>query len=241
MRNTRLSKILFSTASLTVLIFGYQSVSAQNTDPSLPPHIRVNGSSTVSIAPDRAEIDVGVVTQADNSQAAVSQNATKLEAALSQLRQLLGQNADIKTISYSVTPQYRYPKEGGEPTIIGYTATNIVRVTLDDLTKVGTVIDTAVKGGTNRIQNLRFTVKDESAAQAQALQKAAAQAALKSKAMAAAINMSARRVISLVENSSPSFPVREMAFARADAALTPIEPGTIDVEASVTLTVEITQ
>ena len=224
-----------------VLILGYQSISAQNTDPKLPPHIRVNGSATVSIAPDRAQIDVGVVTQADNSQTAVSQNATKLEAAISQLRQLLGQNADIKTVSYSVTPQYRYPKEGGEPTIIGYTATNIVRVTLDDLTKVGTVIDTAVKGGTNRIQNLRFTVKDESAAQAQALQKAAAQATLKSKAMAASINMSAGRVISLVENSSPAFPVREVAFARADAATTPIEPGTIEVEASVTLTVEITQ
>ena len=97
--------------------------------------------------------------QADTSQTAVTQNAQKLEATLAKLRQLLGANADIKTISYNVTPNYSYPKEGGEPTIAGYTATNIVRITLDDLTKVGTVIDTASEAGSNRIQNLRFMLR----------------------------------------------------------------------------------
>jgi uncharacterized protein YggE len=143
---------LFTIALLSVLPASGQEMSSK-----LPPSINTTGEAVVSVAPDRARIDVGVVTQAATSQAAVAQNAQKLEATLARLRALLGANADIKTVSYSLTPNYRYPKEGGEPQITGYSATNIVRVTLDDLTKVGNVIDTATEAGANRIQSLQFT------------------------------------------------------------------------------------
>jgi uncharacterized protein YggE len=50
------------------------------------------------------------------------------------------------------------------------------------------------------------------------------------------------RILSVSETSSPVYPVRDVAFARAEtAASTPIEPGTIEVKATVTLTVEIAQ
>ena len=52
----------------------------------------------------------------------------------------LGPSADIRTTGYSLSPDYRYPREGGEPSISGYTATNVVQVTLVDLTQVGQVI-----------------------------------------------------------------------------------------------------
>ena len=233
-------KLLFTNAAI-VLLLAAASASAQETASKLPPHIRTSGEATVTVKPDRAQIDVGVVTQADSSQSAVAQNAQKLEATLAKLRQLLGANADIKTISYSVSPNYRYPKEGGEPTIAGYTATNIVRVTLDDLTKVGSVIDTASQAGSNRIQNLRFMLKDESPVQAQALREAAQQARAKSNALAGALGLNVLRVLSVEESGSPVYPVRDVAFARAESASTPIEPGTIEVRASVTLTVEVTQ
>lgn len=223
------------------MIAGVATMTAQDATDKLPPSIRTSGEAVVSAKPDRAQIDVGVVTQSDTSQAAVSQNAAKLEATLAKLRQLLGVNADIKTISYAVTPNYRYPKEGGQPTITGYTVTNIVRITLDDLTKVGSVIDTAAQSGSNQIQNLRFTLKDESVVQAQALRDAALQARAKSQALASALNLRVVRVLSVVESGSPVYPVREMAYARADTASTPIEPGTIEVRATVSLTVEVSQ
>ena len=152
---------------------------------------------------------------------------------------LLGANADIKTISYSVSPNYRYPKEGGEPTITGYTATNIVRVTLDDLTRVGNVIDTATQAGANRVQNLQFTLKDEQNVQAQALREAAVKAKRKAETLASALNLKVVRVLSVVESSPTVIPVRDVAYARTEAASTPIEPGTIEVRATVTFTVEI--
>src|SRR5688500_5534741 len=172
-RTMKFAKLLFANAALVMILGVVQAAAQTQPIPKLPPSIRTTGEATVTARPDRAQIDVGVVTQADTSQNAVSQNAQKLESTLARLRQLLGANADIKTISYNVTPNYRYPKEGGEPTIAGYTATNIVRVTLDDLTKVGNVIDTASQAGSNRIQNLRFMLKDEGPVQAQALREAA--------------------------------------------------------------------
>lgn len=234
------TKHLFTNAVL-FLMLGASGAFGQEAAVKLPPSIRTTGEATVTARPDRAQIDTGVVTQADTSQSAVSQNAQKLEATLAKLRQLLGPAADIKTVSYSVTPNYRYPKEGGEPTIAGYTATNIVRVTLDDLTKVGSVIDTASQAGSNRIQNLRFMLKDEGAVKAQALREAAVQARAKSQALASALGLNVVRILSVVEGGSPVMPVRDMAYARAETASTPIEPGTIEVHAEVVLTVEVAQ
>lgn len=205
----------------------------------LPPHIQTSGEGQVTVEPDRARIDVGVVTQASTSQAAASQNAGKLEATLARLRQSLGANADIRTVSYSLTPNYRYPREGGEPTITGYTATNIVRVTLDDLTKVGGVIDTATQAGANRIQRLQFMLRDEQPVQARALREAALQARSKADALAAALGVRISRVYAAVEGGPAVIPIRDITFARAETSQTPIEPGTIDIRATVVLTVEI--
>jgi uncharacterized protein YggE len=213
---------------------------AQETE-KLPPHIRTSGDAVVTVQPDRALIDIGVVTQSDTSKAAVTGNAEKAQRTITALRQLLGSSADIKTISYTLAPVYRYPKEGGEPTITGYIASNIVRVTLDDLTKVGNVIDTGSQAGANQIQNLRFTMKDDSAVQAEALRNAALKARAKAQALASAMNVRILRVRTLEESSSPVYPVRDIAFMKAEAASTPIEAGTIEIRASVVLTVDIAQ
>lgn len=226
---------------ITSVLFAAQAA-AQDTANRLPPSIRTTGEAVVMATPDRAEISVGVVTQADTSQAAVEQNAKKLEATLARLRQLLGAAADIKTISYTLSPNYRYPKEGGEPSITGYTATNIVRVTIDDLTQVGKAIDAATQAGANRIQSLRFTLKDDRPIQAQALREAALNARRKADALASALRVQIVRILSVAESGVTAIPYREVAFARAaDAAQTPIEPGTIEIRADVALTVEIRQ
>lgn len=233
------SRSIFATL---ILLFGIGQAAAQTAEVKSEPFIRTTGEATVTVKPDRAQIDVGVVTQAVTSQSAVSQNAQKQDATIAKLRGILGSAAEIKTISFSVTPVYRYPREGGNPTITGYSATNIVRVTLDDLSKVGDAIDAAVTGGSNQIQNLRFILKDEAPHEAEALSKAAVQARSKANSLASALNVRVTRILSVSETSSPVYPVRDVAFARAEtAASTPIEPGTIEVKATVTLTVEIAQ
>lgn len=227
---------------LVVLTLLSASVAAQEGAERLtPPSIRVSAEATVAAQPDQAQIDIGVTTQAQTAQAAAASNARQLETALAELRRALGASAEIKTISYSLSPDYRYPKEGGSPTIAGYTAINIVRVTLNDLGKIGQVIDVATQSGANRIHQLRFTLKDEQAAQSQALRAAATKARAQAEALAQALGLKITRVLSVTESGAGVQPiVRDVMLARAEAAApTPIEPGAIEVRATVTLTVEI--
>jgi len=220
------------------------AVMAQDSaDKIVRPSIRVTGDSTVTVKPDQAEISIGVVTQASAAQAAAAQNAQKQDTVIAELRKLLGAGADIKTISYSLSPNYRYPKEGGQPTITGYTATNVVQIKTPDLTQVGKVIDLATGSGANTIQSLRFTLKDESGARAQALREASTKARSKAEAIASALGLKIQRVLHVEEGGLTARPgveyAAEVQFARAQAATTPIESGSIDVRASVTLTVEV--
>lgn len=214
-------------------------VTAQDAGTRLPPSIQTSGESVITVKPDRAQVDVGVVTQAETSQAAASRNAAQLESVLAELRRQLGAGADIKTISYSLSPNYRYPTTGGEPSITGYTATNVVRVTLDDLTQTAKVIDTAASTGANRVQSLQFTLRNRQTVEAQALSEAAANARKKADALAAALGLRVVRILSVSESSPVVVPMRDVAFARAQTAQTPIEPGTVEVRATVSLVVEI--
>jgi uncharacterized protein YggE len=186
-----------------------------------------------------------VVTQAATGQAASSQNAQKVDAVLSQLKKLLGQGAEIKTLSYSLSPNYRYPKEGGEPTISGYTASNTIQVKTGDLPQVGKLIDAATQSGANSVQSLRFTLKDEQAALSQALREAALKARAKADALASALKVRIVRVVQVDEGGQPMRPMfAEAMMARTaveSKAPTPVEPGTVEVQAMVSLIVEIAQ
>jgi uncharacterized protein YggE len=206
------------------------------------PSIRVTGEAAVTTKPDQAQIDIGVVTEASNAQAAATENAEKLDAVLGELRTALGPGADIKSTSYSLIPVYHYPKEGGTPTITGYTATNVVQVKTNELTQVGKIIDTAARSRANRIQSLQFTLKDEQAVYIQALREAVTKARAKAEAIGSALGLKIVRVLSAEEGGPQSRPVHaESMRARAAAppVQTPVEPGTIEVRATVTLTVEI--
>src|SRR5712691_10672880 len=94
--------------------------------PMRVPSITAVGDASVSVTPDMARVDLGVATQAATAQDATQQNATQAGAVITALQTLLGANATIKTISYSVSPVYNNPPPGQSATIIGYMVTNIV-------------------------------------------------------------------------------------------------------------------
>lgn len=202
--------------------------------------ITVTGQATVTAAPDTAEIQIGVVTQALNAEKAGEQNAKKMEKLLADLRKILGEGAEVKTLSYSLTPEFRYPKEGGSPTVTGYTARNILHVRTGRLQDVGKVLDTAIQAGANQIEALRFIVKDDAALRAQALGQAAVQAKAKAQAIASALGLNIVR-IHRIDEGGVVVPMQDRTLMRAEMANaeTPVEPGEIEVQATLSLTAEI--
>src|SRR5262245_23200216 len=98
-------------------IAGSQAVAQGRDERPRPPSITVSGEAMVSARPDRAQVDIGVITQAETADAASTDNRRRADAVFAQLRGTLGAGADIKTVSFSISPNYRYPKEGGQPAI----------------------------------------------------------------------------------------------------------------------------
>jgi uncharacterized protein YggE len=229
-------------AGMVALVPMIPAAFAGATDPPIST-IQVSASAVVSAKPDRAEVDIGVVTQAAQSREAAASNASQSNAVLAALRKVLPEHADIRTVSYALTPNYRY-QNGSEPTLTGYTATNLVRVTVDDLDKVGVVLDAASQSGANRIQDIRFILRDPQSVRLSALREAAAKARTEAETLAGALGVRVVRVMSVEsDDSSNRVPVRHimMSAARAQSAVepTPVEAGTLDVSADVKLTVEI--
>ena len=216
---------------------------AQQTPLSPVSSIRVTGDAKVTAKPDRVQIDIGVTTRAAQSQDAASQNARQVDAVLAAVRKATGPAAVLKTISYSLNPTYQYHPNGEEPTITGYSAVNVVQVTLDDLAKIGTVIDSATLAGANHVQGIQFTLRDQDAVRAEALRQAATRARAEADVLAAALALKVVRVLSVEENSPRVVPLHAYMGAPRSAAVTatatPVEAGTLDVTADVMLTVEV--
>src|SRR2546421_10214314 len=115
--------------------------------------ISASGHATISVKPDQAKVDIGVITRAVTAQDATAQNATQVESVLAQLRTVLGPKAEIQTIGYSLSPNYQYP-QGAPPVLTGYTASNTVEVAINDLSLIGRAIDAASQSGANSVQGL---------------------------------------------------------------------------------------
>jgi uncharacterized protein len=210
------------------------------------PFVRASGEATITARPDRATVAVGVMTEAATAEAAAAQNAKRTDAVVARLKQLLGPQAQLRTIGYNLSENRRFPRDGGTPTVVGYIANNTVEATIDDLSLVGKVIDGATKAGANNVHRLQFTLKDEQQARAEALQAATKNARRSAEAMASALGLKVVRVLSVSDTEQPPVrPMMEMARMSAPQAMadttTPIEPGTLEIRASVTLVVEVGQ
>lgn len=207
------------------------------------PYVQATGEATLSAKPDRAVVDIGVVSQATTAAAAAAQNAKQTTAVLADLDRVLGPGKKLRTTSYSVQPNYQTAKPGSTPTISGYTATNTVEVTLDDLDLVGKVLDAATGAGANVIQRLQYELKDPSSVHAQALREAAEKAKAAAEAIAAGLGVKVVRILSSEEQvgGGAVFGSQRVSLAVAPITPTPVEAGTIDVTATVTVRAEITQ
>jgi uncharacterized protein YggE len=205
--------------------------------------IRVVGDATVTAAPDHAQIDLGVVTQAATAGQAAADNARRVDKVLGAVRGVLGAKADLKTVDYSVNPTYGEFKPNEPPKITGYTAQNIVRVATDDLPQVSKIIDAAMAASANDVRGLAFTLKNEGDVRKRALSEAVAKGRAQAEAIAGALGVKIVGVHSADAAGEPPIirpMVMGMARAKSEAAPpTPVEPGTLDVHANVTLTFDI--
>jgi hypothetical protein len=215
-----------------------------------PATVTVRGRGEVMIPPDEVVIGMGAVAQADRADAAQGQVNQILNRATAGIAAIGIHVSNIQTTGISLSPVYSgtapAPTGGSamtivqEPRVVGYRASNIIRVRLDNLRLMGQVIDQAVQAGANQLEDLSFHLKDDQPYRQEAISRAAADARLKAEAIASALGVEILGVRHVeeagVEVARPQVQYRELVAAQGAIAATPVQPGEVRVEAAVNVT-----
>jgi uncharacterized protein len=189
-----------------------------------PPMISVIGEATVSVAPDQAQIDGGVTSEAKTAREATDANNAAMGKVLLALKGAGIEEKDFQTSRLSLQPQSA-PNRSGPSAIVGYRASNRVTVRLRDVGKLATVIDAMVGAGANDIGGINFTVSAASKLLDDAREQAVADARRKAEIYAKATGVTLGAPLSISEGGSPvPVPYRRMAAGMA-ASATPVAQG----------------
>ncbi|HEV2154218.1 SIMPL domain-containing protein [Bradyrhizobium sp.] len=192
-----------------------------------PSAISVSGEATMSAAPDLAQIDAGVASDAKTAKEASDTNNAAMGKVLAALKGAGIAEKDYQTSRLSLQPQYGQNKSTGASPVVGFRASNRVTVKLRDVTKVAAIIDTLVGAGANDIGNISFEVTQASKLLDDARVQAVADARRKAEIYAKATGVTLGAPLSVSEGGGPMplFKGRMAAepMARAPAAVAPGE------------------
>jgi len=204
--------------------------------------VMIVGDSIVQAQPDTAILTISVVTQNRSAITAQQENAAKTDEVVRVLKTVAGAGSEIKTSGYSLQPQRVY-KEGQPPTISGYEARNSVTVTLNDLSKVGSVIDAAAQAGSNDVAGIAFTLRQDRPARDRALGEATREAMSKAQVIAQALGGRVVRIVEVQEEDfrqRPPVPIYQTeGFMAAKTMATPIEVGSLEISSRVQVIAEV--
>lgn len=208
---------------------------------SQQPHtISVTGNGIAFGSPDIAVAIIGVHTQNENPSTALSENTDKMNAVIAALKGLGIEEKDIQTSNFSIYAQQNFEPNTGKPTTITYMADNSVTVKIRDLSKVGDALGKAVAAGANTINGVNFTVSDQSKLEAEARDKAMADAKARAEQLAKAAGVSLGEPMTISESINAQ-PIPYAADIKALSAgggggPVPVSTGQIQVNLQVSVT-----
>jgi uncharacterized protein YggE len=131
--------------------------------------ITVEGTAHLRVAPNRADIGIGVAANGKTVADALSKNAPVMQAVVHAIERAGVSPKDIRTSSFEIAPVYpRLPS--GEPDssrTIGYTATNELSVRLTATDRIGAVIDAAARAGATDTGRISYSLANDDAVLAQ--------------------------------------------------------------------------
>ncbi|SIO03285.1 hypothetical protein SAMN05443247_01525 [Bradyrhizobium erythrophlei] len=208
---------------------------------TLPAAISVSGEATVSVAPDQAQIEGGVTSDAKTAREASDANNAAMGKVLLALKGAGIDEKDYQTSRLSLQPQYA-PNRSGPSPVVGYHASNRVTVRIRDVTKVANTIDLLVGAGANDIGGINFMVSQASKLLDDAREKAIADARRKAEIYAKASGVTLGEPLSISEEGG-SVPVFRGKMAAPMATAAPVAQGeeTLSVTVSVSWAIKAAQ
>jgi uncharacterized protein YggE len=204
------------------------------------PVIVTDGRAVLERSPDVAWVSIAAETRAAEPSAAQQGAASAMTAVRTALAGARIAEDAIRTTGYSLRPDVE--RAGGRTRVIGYIARNQIEVRVEDLDRIGPVIDAAGASGASSMSGLRFDLTNRAEVEREALRLAVEDARARAEAMAAGAGVQLGPIVRIDEQRQgpPVAYQRDVMMMQASAPVeTPISAGTIEVSAQVTLTVQI--
>jgi uncharacterized protein len=211
---------------------------AQDQDRALTNVVVTTGEAIVQRAPDRAFVTIASEARAKNPRDAQRQNADAMTAVQQRLAQVGIVKDAIRTLGVDLQQDFDFSQGRRIPR--DYVARNTIEVRVDDVARVGDVVDAAVQGGATSTSGVRFDLRDRAGAEREALRLAVTDARARAEAAVAGAGRAIDRIVKIEDarESNVAVPRAMFGIAAADAkaAPTPVEPSFIEIRARVTLT-----
>jgi uncharacterized protein YggE len=193
--------------------------------------ITVTGIGKVTVQATYVQLQIEVNTEGMNVREAQKENANIMNHVIQSILTLNIPKEDIQTAAFNVYPHYDYIE--GKQVFRGYEVTNTITVKIRDAEEIGTVIDTAVQNGANRISGIQFKIENADTSYQQALRLALQIAQTKAKTIAETMKLPVHsQPIEIVEENEAG-PVLYKSVAMAETSATPIEQGQMTITATV--------
>ena len=207
------------------------------------PAITATGEGRASGAPDLAFVTVAALAEAKDAAGAAADGARVQGNVIAFVKAVVGDGGTVKTSGYQLNPVYDYNEN--RQRLRGYQVRNAITAELLDTKLVGPVIDAAVKAGAHEVSSVSFSIRQSAELRDKAITQATENALREAQAAARALGMRAGdvRTIAVASSSggSPPMPMTMMERGKMDQAsvATPVEAGSVEVSASVTIEVKL--
>ena len=206
--------------------------------------LSVTGSGTVLVESDLAIVTVGVQETSKDVLEAQSTVNEKIAAIKQALLDAGVQESEINTDSINIYANYDY--SDNTEVIVGYTARNSLSVRTTDMDNVGSLIDAAFAAGANTLDNVQFTVQDDTQAREQALTMAVEDARRKADVLASAAGLQVASIESISEGGVSVYDSMRnyaadtvMAAKESGGAGTLVQAALVSVDAMVSMEFEL--
>jgi len=206
----------------------------------------VSGEGKVSVTPDIAKIDLGIQDSGASLKTVQDSINKKSKTLVDALKKLGIAEADIKTTSYNVYPQYDYTNPNSR--ITGYQASTNYEVTIKDFDKINNVIAVSTGAGANMVGGVNFELNEVTKKQKlqEARSLAVKEAKDKAEGLAKAAGINLGKIINISENNGVPFPrplslpVSGGGGAEDKSIAQPnIQPGETEIDVTISLSYEI--
>jgi uncharacterized protein len=202
------------------------------------PLVVASGEGLAQAAPDRAWISVSAESRAPSPREAQRRTAELMRPVLEALRKARVPDDAVRTTGYDIQQEFDFTN--GKRVPRGYMARNSIEVRVDDVSRVGELLETVVNQGATAVSGLRFDLKDHAKLEREAVRLAVVNARLKAEAAAAGAGRTLDRLVRIDETGGAPPPtpmpfVRTMA-AEAGGGAPPVSVGQIEVRSQVTVT-----